>query len=269
MVKNIADNAMSMLVQVICIVIVDNNSQNKEVIKSICNDVDVCVFIEIGFNSGIAYALKVGINHAVNHFNCKWILLLDDDTILLEGAIDKAFKIFENLPSLLKNRIGLIALTSVNGDCKIQRVVYGIFSGSIVKSDVAIKACCRDNFFLDQADFDFYAKIRELGYLTLLIKCKLIDHKLGTLLWIPVISNIAGRPLPYELPWRFYYLVRNSSILLKEGKMDFRFYITQIFGWGIKILFKDGFRKFIKPLSLGILHALLNREGFLAPIIFE
>lgn len=223
----------------------------------------------MGFNSGIAYALKVGVAHAINYFNCRWVLLLDDDTILLEGAIDKVFKIYESLSNPLKSRIGLIALTSANGDCKLQEITYGVFSGSIVKSEVAIRTCCRDNFFLDQADFDFYAKIRELGYLTLLIKCRLIDHKLGRTLWIPVISRITGGPLPYEPPWRFYYLVRNSTILLKEAKMDFRFYVRQLVGWGIKVLFRDGVRKAIKPLGLGMLHALLKYEGFLDPAIFE
>lgn len=255
--------------QVNGIVIVDNNSTNRKLVESLCNKVNKCLFIGMRFNSGIAYALRMGINRAVNCFDCEWVLLLDDDTVLLEGAIRKAFEIYENMPSSLRDRIGLLALTSVNGDCRVQEIVYGIFSGSIVKSEVAAKACCRDNFFLDQADFDFYARVRELGYLTLSIRCKLVDHKLGETIWIPIISNIVGRPLPYEPPWRFYYLVRNSTILLRESKMDFHFYINQLVSWGAKILFRDGVLKAVKPLCLGLFHALLKREGFLDPMVFE
>jgi len=94
----------------------------------------------------------------------------------------------------------LIWLSSVDGDRSLQEVIYGDFSGSMVKGEFAAKSCCRDNFFPDQANFDFYARVRELGYSTLLIKCKPIDHKLGSSQWVPVISDITGSTVPYESP---------------------------------------------------------------------
>jgi len=70
-----------------------------------------------------------------------------------------------------------------NGDCGIGEVRYGIFSGTLIRADVAARVCCRDDFFLDQADHDMYPRIREFGYLTLSVNCKLVDHRLGTVRW--------------------------------------------------------------------------------------
>jgi rhamnosyltransferase len=95
-----------------------------------------------------------------------------------------------------------------------------IFSGALVKADVAARVCCKDDFFLDLADFDMYSRIRELGYLTFGIKCKLIDHKLGTRRWVPMLR----RYVDYESQWR-YYIVRNSIKLLFEHKIDIIIYI--------------------------------------------
>jgi len=87
---------------------------------------------------------------------------------------------------------------SVDGDCGIGEVRYGIFSGTLIRADVAFRVCCRDDFFLDQADFDMYSRIRKPGYFTLSVNCKLVDHRLGTVRW----SKILHKLIDYEPPWR-------------------------------------------------------------------
>jgi rhamnosyltransferase len=77
----------------------------------------------------------------------------------------------------------LCFLSSADGDCSIGEVRYIIFSGILIRADIAARVCCRDDFFLDQADYDMYSRIKEFGYLTLSINCKLIDHRLGTVRW--------------------------------------------------------------------------------------
>ncbi|MCC6055191.1 MAG: hypothetical protein LM583_00735 [Desulfurococcaceae archaeon] len=56
-------------------------------------------------------------------------------------------------------------------------------------------------------------------------------------------------PLDYEPPWRYYYIVRNFTRLLIEGKTDFVLYLRQIIDWGAKIIFVDGSNKFLKALG--------------------
>jgi len=144
----------------------------------------------------------------------------------MDNAVDRALGLIQNYRNL-SSRIGAVLLGSHDGDCSIGEVKYGVFSGTLIRADVAAKVCCRDEFFMDQADFDMYSRIRELGYLTLGIKCKLIDHKLGTRRWVPMLR----RYVPYEPPWRYYYIVRNSTKLIFEHKMDIITYINQLLYW--------------------------------------
>lgn len=160
--------------------------------------------------------------------------------------MDRALGLNQNYRNL-SSKIGAVLLGSHDGDCSIGEVKYGVFLGTLIRADVAAKVCCRDEFFMDQADFDMYSRIRELGYLTLGIKCKLIDHKLGTRRWVPMLR----RYVDYELPWRYYYIVRNSTNII------------QLLHWGKGILLVDGPRKLVKSFRLGIIHALLNERGYI------
>jgi rhamnosyltransferase len=195
-------------------------------------------------------------------------LFLDDDTVLMGNAVGRVLGLINNLPRHVLDRVGAVLMGSVDGDCGINEVKYGRFSGTLVRADVAVRVCCRDDFFLDQADFDMYSRIRELGYLTLGVDCRLVDHRLGVRRWVPIISNILHRSVDYEPPWRYYYMVRNSTRLLIEGRMDPVFYIYQLISWGIRILLADGPWRLIKPLGLGIIHALLNELGYVEPRVF-
>jgi rhamnosyltransferase len=187
--------------------LVDNDSEDKNKLRDLCRTAGSRDFIEVGFNSGVAHALRRGISYA-NRYAPDWLLFLDDDTILMDNAVDRAIGLIQI--SNLSSRIGAVLLGSQDGNCDIGEVKYGVFSGALIRADVAAKVCCRDEFFMDQADFDMYSRIRELGYITLGIKCKLIDHKLGTRRWVPMLC----RYVPYEPPWRYYYVVRNSTKLL-------------------------------------------------------
>jgi rhamnosyltransferase len=169
--------------------------------------------------------LRVGVNYA-SKYKPNWLLFLDDDTILMNNAIKTALNLTALRP--IKSRISSINLGSENGSCSVEETRYVMFLGLLIRFNIASKVCCRDDFFLDQADYDLGLKIRNLGYLTIKIDCKLIDHKLGVKRWVPIISNILHRPIDYEPPWRYYYIIRNSTRLLIEGRMDFALYMRSI-----------------------------------------
>jgi len=253
--------------QVNHVIVVDNDSSNKNIIRDLCNRIGNCDFIEVGFNSGVAHSLRVGVNYA-GKYNPDWLLFLDDDTVLMNNVMSKIFHLISDLPIFILDRIGALLLTSSDGNYSISEARYGSFSGTLIRANIAARVCCRDDFFLDQADNDMYSKIRELNYYVLNIRCKLIDHKLGIKRLIPVISDISHKSTSYEPPWRYYYITRNSTRLLIEGKMDFASYILLLADWGIKVLFADGPWALIKPLGLGITHALLNELGYVDPRFF-
>jgi rhamnosyltransferase len=245
------------------VIIVDNDSRGKGVLRGLCGGFGNCDFVEVGFNSGVAHALRVGVNYA-SKYRPDWLLFLDDDTVPMGNAVGRVLGLINNLPRFVLDRVGAVLMGSVDGDCGVGEVRYGVFSGTLVRADVAARVCCRDDFFLDQADFDMYSRIRELGYITLGINCRLVDHRLGTMRWTKILHKLVD----YEPPWRYYYIIRNSTRLLIEGRMDFTFYRWQLISWGIRILFTDGPWRLIKPLGLGIIHAILNELGYIEPRTF-
>ena len=91
---------------------------------------------------------------------------------------------------------------------------------------------------------------------------------MGVKRWVPIISNILHRSIDYEPPWRYYCIIRNSTRLLIEGRMDFAFYMQQLINWGVRILLADRPWRLIKPLGLGIIHAILNELGYIEPRTF-
>ena len=181
--------------QVDHVIIVDNYSRSKGVLRDLCDGVGNCDFIEVCFNSGVAHALRVGVNYA-SKYKPDWLLLLDDDTVPMSNAVDKVLGLISNLPGFILDRVGAVLMGSVNGDCGIGEVRYGVFSGTLIKGNVAARVCCRDDFFLDQADHDMYSRIRELGYLTPSINCRLVDHRVGTVRWSKILHKLIG----YEPP---------------------------------------------------------------------
>jgi len=179
------------------VIIVDNDSKIKDVLRDLCGGFGNCDFVEVGFNSGVAHALRVGVNYA-SKYKPDWLLFLDDDTVPMGNAVGRVLGLINNLPRHVLDRVGAVLMGSVDGDCSIGEVRYGVFSGTLVRADVAVRVCCRDDLFLDQADHDMYSRIRELGYITLGINCRLVDHRLSTVRW----SKILHKLINYEPPWR-------------------------------------------------------------------
>jgi len=105
----------------------------------------------MGYNSGVARALKVGVRCALR-YDPDWLLFLDHDALLLGGAVEKALEVVDRLPPGVRGRVGDAFLGSAGGDCSVRGYRYGWFSGTLIRADIASKACCRDDFFLDQAD---------------------------------------------------------------------------------------------------------------------
>jgi GT2 family glycosyltransferase len=110
-----------------------------------------CDFVEVGYNSGVARALEVSVERALR-YDPDWLLFLDHDTLLLGGAVEKALEVVDRLPPGVRGRLGAAFLGSAGGDCGVRGYRYGWFSGTPMRADIASKVCCKDDFFLDQAD---------------------------------------------------------------------------------------------------------------------
>jgi rhamnosyltransferase len=88
-------------------IVIGNGSSNKSLIEDLCRRLNNCEFNELGFNSGIAHALRQGIKRA-EKYKATWLLLLDDDTILLDDVLFKAINEINSPRETIKDKIGAI-----------------------------------------------------------------------------------------------------------------------------------------------------------------
>jgi len=121
--------------QVKHVVIVDNGSVNNHLIKSLCEELHNCIFVEVRFNSGIAYALKIGVqivskyNPGGFHFSIM---------TLLNKTFNKAIDIINNLLFQVIQRTRAILLGSSGSACEVKEHKYGMFSGEAFADTVAL-----------------------------------------------------------------------------------------------------------------------------------
>jgi len=254
------------LMQVNGIIVVDNGSKNVDDVKRLCEASDRVELVELGVNLGVE-ALNIGIGYAMRKYNPGFILLLDDDTILYPNAIPKMLKGVQR--SKLYQYIGALCLSIAEPKApwrgKYVVVPMHLFSGCLICSRIFKEGLwIRRDFFLDQADHDFYAEIRRRGYMIVVYGEKLADHKLGVKLKRARIP-LLGVSDTYEPPWRYYYIARNSTVLLLEGKMNILFYIRQLWAFFIPLIIVDGFAKTFRALITGLAHGLFGRLGYLDP----
>lgn len=276
--------------QVRKVIVVDNRSKNADKILTLCERIG-CEFVENGFNAGVPYALKRGVEHALR-YSPAWILFLDQDSIVHDGAITKVLELYNSLPGRVRARIGIVALGQMGSPhfCKIREVAGYTFSGTLIKAEIVKKITFRINFFLDQADFDLYSRVRECDLKTILVDCKLMEHRIGIPVIIPSLlkliklkrflmiitkkirtKNLGNIVFPdkitgqisYENPMRYYYIVRNSLILLRERRKNIIAFISDCFRFGLAIIYIDGFTKFMKSFILGLSHGIVKKEGYL------
>jgi len=269
------------------IIVVDNRSHNVSEIALLCKKYN-CDLIKNAFNAGVPYALQRGVNHA-QRYHPDWILFLDQDCVLFDGSVSKALSVYSSLSPSVRSRIGIIAPGSKGSRkrCSIRETACGAFSGTLIKNELAKRIKLRKNFFLDQADIELYKRITEKGKINLLIDCKMMYHKIGTPLDIPFIykfkralfsilkiiglKNLGTIQLPkqpdskvsYESSYRYYYIVRNSMILLREGRKNIIEFLIDVLLLGIAIAYVEGFTRMFRSLCLGLAHGILGLEGIL------
>jgi len=242
--------------QCIKIIIVDNNSQNFENIKNLCSSYNNVEIIRNDKNYGLGKALNEGIEFVKNDLDhIDYILTLDQDSVV-KCNLREILSKFENIYN--KTKVGIINLNSgnKNGD-EYYINNYPIISGSIVNPLVFCNGLrYREEFFMDQIDFDFDFQVRRLGYSLFSTATNCLSHQLGV--------NKHNNKFSIEPPVRLYLMARNSFILLKERKIDIYFFISQLIFWSFRDLLNHKnkifyiFYKYLIIYSLGIKDSIVS-----------
>jgi rhamnosyltransferase len=237
----------SLVREVPYIIVVDDGSDYPEKIKNVLTG--NVFFISLKNNTGQAHALNVGVKEALKA-NPEWILTLDQDTIIEEGAIASLGDLSTKNP-----KVGILFLSNElpHGVFLEQEIV--ITSGDLVRAEVSKLVKYREEFFIDQIDHDFCFKLKKAGYRILAFGGGVSLHNIGK------EAKIGDSIIFYEPHERFYYLVRNSTVLFREGGLSLRVYRRQIQHWLWKLSMVEGFTVALSSLFWGLIDGWIGRLG--------
>ncbi len=240
------------------IVIVDNNSCNKdsvEILKKLEKDVFI---IHSKQNLGIAAALNQGLKIAIDK-KYKWILTLDQDSEFLPNTYNCLLTSYETLKDREKTMIiapKAIERVSVNKNILLDSkniiwndAVLNLTSGSLIKAAAFDKVgLFDDKLFIEQVDNDFCYRLIRNKY-----KIK-VAQNINFIQEIGNAKKVCGCIVRNHNSKRKYYLSRNVTIMLKRyffvsPYTTMRYFLGgTIFGWLKVLLFE---KEKIKKITCG------------------
>jgi len=253
--------------------IVDNGSANREEIKSLLSTYNHTKAIFLPKNLGVT-ALDLGLR--VLSRRCEWILILDDDSIILQpNATAEILDKYYRLPPILRDRIGVVSISDLKSipitlRLKLERlpretliVHYEplIFSGSIIKAKILHTYTLKinKNLFIDHADTDFFARLLKKGYLITIYTKPLLKHRLGIPLPKP-INLLFYKIESTTKPIRLYYTVRNGTYLLIKRNITIIRFLLSIFRYAIPLFLEKPLTT-VRVVALGIIHGITGTLG--------
>jgi rhamnosyltransferase len=185
-------------------------------------------------NKGIAAAQNEGIALA-RHMKCRYVLFLDQDSLPQPGMVPALCRTLEALqaagqqvacvgprvrlpgsPTLSGfHRLGWLGLRSQ--PCPDDNVAvecdFLLSSGSLVPLEVIDRVGgMEEALFIDQVDTEWCLRARSMGYRVFGACGAILEHRLGEAYYRIWFGR--WRHLPRHKPFRYYYIFRNSLLLL-------------------------------------------------------
>jgi len=215
--------------QVAHIVVVDNNSNGiiKSLLKNLADKKKIDIILN-GNNFGIGKALNQGISYARGH-NFKWILLLDQDSIITEFMTDTLINIYNRLSH--NEKVAIVGSNYIKPNSHriyfkhkgkdkydYREIKTVITSGSLMSVSLFNNiGPFREEFFIDGIDHEYCLRARSKGYRIVMALAPLMKHPLGNIsmhrvLFMPWIKKTSTN----HTPLRRYYMYRNYIILIRE-----------------------------------------------------
>ena len=172
-------------------------------------------YIKLGENSGIAHALNVGAEKAIEE-KYKYLLTMDQDSKITCEIVNKMKDYLKNNQD--DDKIGLVSpyqdidSKEVIADCEAENMIEVMTSGNIINLDAYKKiGGFKDWLFIDCVDTDYCMNLHRHGYKVLRLNKIIMKHELGNL----VVHKLFGKEYPCynHNPIRRYYIVRNNMYI--------------------------------------------------------
>ena len=216
------------------------------------------VLIPMNGNQGIAKALRVGLEQAIED-GADFCLTMDQDSIFPTERMEDIWKYLarEDIDDY-----GIIGL-NVNhvGAPGLVEVRFLLTSGNFVNvRNYRQTNGFREELFIDSVDFDLNHQFYVIGKKIAYINEISLTHTVGT----PVRKNLLFRKITLlnHSPVRCYYRFRNNYVLFREDRKFYREIRQSDKKQYIKILFFEKNKKQkLAMIRLGIRHAKQKKFG--------
>lgn len=259
--------------QVEHMVVVDNGSRNEEVAPFHEGSEELPFsLIENGENLGIAAALNIGVRWAKSQ-NCKWVVLFDQDSTVAEGFMAAMLSEFAARPA--SQNVAIVVPCYVdkysgypmpldrNGKGQI---LVARTSGSLIPLSL-FEQCglFREDFIIDQVDYEYCLRARELGYSIVQCSNTTLFHSLGERRRYS-LGRLYLFTSTHHNAKRRYYIARNRLAIIRLYWNRYPTYCVNLILSTLKELIKIllaekmKFQK-IKNTAVGILDGLHGRMG--------
>jgi rhamnosyltransferase len=201
-------------------------------------------YIPLGENRGIASAQNTGIRAGMTA-GCSHVLLLDQDSALPEGMVDRLLsgedrlvregqevgavgpqfwdeKTGKTYPAV---RLGFFRLRKIYLDAVSKEPAeadYLIASGSMIRTSVLdVVGLMREDLFIDWVDVEWGLRARSMGFRSYHIPEAVMKHNVGD-----AVVSILGRDIHVHSDVRNYYMLRNALYLFRIKTMGWRWKTT-------------------------------------------
>lgn len=197
-------------------------------------------YIPLGENKGIAEAQNIGIRESIRG-GCSHVLLLDQDSALVSGMVDKLISAERRLlkagksvaavgPRYIDEKTGTPSSAFHRGWLLVRKSGLDpssrepvetdnlIASGSIIRAEVLQSVgLMREDLFIDFVDTEWGLRARGRGYKSYCVPDALMIHSTGD-----AATKVFGKEFYLHAELRRYYKLRNAVYLMRLPSMGWR-----------------------------------------------
>lgn len=215
------------------ILIWDNASNDKEILKKVEEDSSITTLYYSEENIGLAKALNNLVDKATDEF----VITFDQDSYMKADDIDRLFESLISMHSKNSKYVSIGPKIVLDDNYDIQNKIvkkpYLITSGNLSYKFIYDKYRYDEDFFIDCLDYDFSLKVRRKYYLCQ-DKSIVLKQNLG--------ECVDGVRKHSDL--RMYYMLRNYIRLLKRHFLRYPIFLSIM-----TVLFTRNYTKWMRSSS--------------------
>lgn len=253
------DNILSYSNMADILYLIDNSTKPIEWIDQINYHSNI-KYISMHGNQGIATALNTGAYQAMKD-GAKYLMTMDQDsrfdTETFKGYIAAAEKIFDENQKVAVVGINYDGYIKKNPNADFEIADEVITSGMIINLEILKKlGSFIDKLFIDYVDYDYCYRVRENGYICVMINKYRLQHQIGGM--NPIVKFGIHFRNHNEYNWiRQYYMAQNAIYIMKKHPLKGVKWIKNLIKAPIKIILVDDdksskFKWYIKGLIDGL-----------------